>query len=192
MSELLELRVVAAPEVAEHAVSRLAGVLDIHRTRGPRPSRTSPGLVLYYLTGRLKPTEARELGRAPLAEIEDMKAARDLGGELEAITGHWAQMEAQPWWPPQLGDVAIGHPVGGGRDADCDAYGETFLAEDFPDGVRFRSVSRTRGESVPAEGYGIEDLWFEWPAVSIVRAGTIYPPTRPTRRSAASVRGGNS
>jgi hypothetical protein len=178
VSELLDVRVVGAPEVAEQAVNRLAGLLDLDRQRGPYPSRNTPGLVRFYLTGRLKPADAAEPGGAPLAEIEALKAARDLGGELAAIRGHWAQMEAQPWWPPKAGDVAIGHPVGG-----PDPYGETFLAEEYPRvGLRFRSVSRTRGEYVPQDGYGIEDLWFEWPAISIVRAGTLYPPTR---RSAA-------
>jgi hypothetical protein len=56
MSDLLEVRVIASPEVAEQAVTRLAEVLDLDRESGPRPSRKSPGLVLYYLTGRLRPT----------------------------------------------------------------------------------------------------------------------------------------
>jgi hypothetical protein len=177
MSDLVDVRVIGAPEVAEQAVTRLAELLDLDRQGGPYPSRKTPELVRFYLTGRLTPADAGEPVRAPLAEIEDLKAARDLGGELAAIGGHWAAMEAQPWWPPQAGDVAIGHPD---NPADPDSYGETFLAEDYPAplGLRFRSVSRTRGGSVPEDGYGIEDLWFEWPAVSIVRAGTIYPPTR--------------
>jgi hypothetical protein len=176
-SDLAEVRVIAAPTVAEQAVTRLAESFDLDRVSGPRPSRKSPGLVLYYLTGRVRPASAAApTPQAPLAEIEDRKAARDLGGELAAIRGHWAEMEAQPWWPPKAGDVAIGHPDLG----DSDPYGETFLAEEYPAplGLRFRSVSRTRGEYVPEDGYGIEDLWFEWPAISIVRASTLYPPTR--------------
>ena len=176
MSDLLEVRVLGAPQVAALAVGRLGELLDLERQGGPRPSRKTPGLVLYYLAGRLRLAGAAVPAQpAPLAQIEDRKAARDLAGELAAITGHWAEMEAQPWWPPQVGDVAIGHP----DPADSDPYGETFLAEDSPRvGLRFRSVSRTRGEYAPEDGYGIEDLWSEWPAVSIVRAGTLYPPTR--------------
>jgi hypothetical protein len=175
MSDLLEVRVLGAPEVAALAVGRLGELLDLDRQGGPRPSRKTPGLVLYYLAGRLRPAGATAPSRqAPLVQIEDRKAARDLAGELAAIGGHWADMQAQPWWPPQAGDVAIGHPTG-----DPDPYGETFLAEEYSRlGLRFRSVSRTRGEYVPEDGYGIEDLWFEWPAISIVRAGTIYPPKR--------------
>jgi hypothetical protein len=177
MSDLLDVRVIGAPEVAAQAVGRLGELFDLDRQGGPRPSRKTPGLVLYYLAGRLRPASAAAPSRqAPLAQIEGRKAARDLAGELAAITGHWAEMEAQPWWPPQVGDVAIGHPD---NPADPDSYGETFLAEEYPRvGLRFRSVSRTRGEYVPEDGYGIEDLWFEWPAISIVRAGILYPPTR--------------
>jgi hypothetical protein len=173
VSELLDVRVIGAPEVAAQAVARLAGLLELDRWRGPYPGRKTPGLVRCYLTGRLKPADAGELGRAPLAEIDARKAARDLGGELATIRGHWAAMEAQPWWPPRAGDVAIGHPTG-----DPGPYGETFLAQEYPLGLRFRSVSRTRGEYVPEDGSGIEDLWVAWPAISIVRAGTLYPPTR--------------
>jgi hypothetical protein len=176
VSELLDVRVIAAAQVGEQAVTRLAEVLDLNRQGGPYPSRKTPELVRFYLTGRLRPAAPAASRRAPLAQIEDLKAARDLGGELAAITGHWADMEAQPWWPPQVGDVAVGHPD---RPGDPDAYGETFLAEDYPRvGLRVRSVSRTRGGYAPEDGYGIEDLWFEWPAVSIVRAGVVYPPER--------------
>jgi hypothetical protein len=177
---LVDVRLIGVPQVAEQAVTRLAELLDLDRRTGPYLSRKSPELVRFYLTGRLRPAAAG----APLAEIEDLKAARDLGGELAAISGHWAEMEAQPWWPPKAGDVAIGHPDPADPDpADPDPYpyGATFLAVTWPRSgdVRFRVVSSTAPDDpTPRGGYGIEDLWFEWPAVSIVRAGTIYPPRR--------------
>jgi hypothetical protein len=59
MSELLELRIIGAPEVASQAVARLEDLLDLDRASGPRPSRKTPGLVRYYLTGRLRPTNSR-------------------------------------------------------------------------------------------------------------------------------------
>jgi hypothetical protein len=52
---LLDVRVIAAPQVAEQAVTRLAELLDLDRLSGPYPSRKTPGLVRYYLTGRLRP-----------------------------------------------------------------------------------------------------------------------------------------
>jgi hypothetical protein len=63
VSELLEIRVIGAPGAAEQAVTRLAELLDLDRESGPRPSRKSPGLVLYYLTGRLRPTGAQAAPR---------------------------------------------------------------------------------------------------------------------------------
>ena len=55
MSELLELRVIAPPRTAAQAVARLGELVALERQSGPYPSRKTPGLVLYYLTGRLHP-----------------------------------------------------------------------------------------------------------------------------------------
>jgi hypothetical protein len=173
VSELLDVRVIGTPQTTTEAVSRLPELFEVDRQHGPYPSRKTPGQVRYYLTGRLRPPAAT----VPLAEIEDLKAARDLDGELAAITGHWAQMQAQPWWPPKVGDVAIGHP----DPDDSDPYGVTFLAVAWPAPV-VRSASgwspAPRPTTPPRGGYAIEDLWFEWPAISVVRAGTVYPSTR--------------
>jgi hypothetical protein len=62
VSELLDVRVIAAPETAEQAVDRLAELLEVDRAHGPYPSRRSPGLVRYYLTGRLRPAATAEGG----------------------------------------------------------------------------------------------------------------------------------
>jgi hypothetical protein len=172
--ELLDVRVVGTPQATTQAVFRLPELFEVGRQHGPYPSRKDPGRVRYYLTARLRP---RWVDQAPLAQVEDRKAARDIAGELQAITGHWAEMEAQAWWPPKAGDVAIGHPDPG----DPDPYGATFLAVVWPRSgeVRFRVVSSTADDdAAPRGGYGIQDLWFEWPAVSVVRAGTVYPPAR--------------
>jgi hypothetical protein len=53
VSDLLELRVIGPPTAAAQAVARLAELVELDRQRGPYPSRKTPGLVLYYLTGRL-------------------------------------------------------------------------------------------------------------------------------------------
>ncbi len=63
MSELLDVRVIGAPEVAGQAVARLAELLDLDRESGPYPSRKTPGLVRYYLTGRLCPAGADAAAR---------------------------------------------------------------------------------------------------------------------------------
>jgi len=55
VSELLDVRVIGAPDVAEQAVGCLAELLDVDRCTGPYPSRTTPALVRFYLSGRLRP-----------------------------------------------------------------------------------------------------------------------------------------
>lgn len=91
MSDLLEVRVIGAPTVAEQAVTRLAEVLDLDRTIGPRPSRKNPGLVLYYLTGRLRSDRGLLARRARLLEqaerdqhqanLAERRTATSQGGE---------------------------------------------------------------------------------------------------------------
>jgi hypothetical protein len=58
VGELLELRVIAPPRTAAQAIARLGELVALERQTGPYPSRKTPGLVLYYLTGRLHPTTA--------------------------------------------------------------------------------------------------------------------------------------
>jgi hypothetical protein len=58
VSEPLDVRVIGAPEAAAQAVARLGGLLELDRQHGPHPSRTTPGLVRSYLTGRLRPSGA--------------------------------------------------------------------------------------------------------------------------------------
>jgi len=81
VSELLDVRVIGAPEVAETAVARVGELLDLDRLHGPYPSRKSPGLVRFYLTGRLRhadtPTPASQVERLE-REIARLRAALEL------------------------------------------------------------------------------------------------------------------
>jgi hypothetical protein len=83
VSELLNVRLIGAPEVAETAVARVGELLDLDRLHGPYPSRKSPGLVRFYLTGRLHPTDTT----APAGEVKrlEREAAR-LRAALEELT----------------------------------------------------------------------------------------------------------
>jgi hypothetical protein len=74
MSGLLDIRVIGAPEVAETAAARVGELLDVDRVHGPYPSRKSPGLVRFYLTGRLRPTAPP----ARAGEVERLRAALEL------------------------------------------------------------------------------------------------------------------
>ena len=53
--ELLDVRVTGTPAVAVQALARLRGLFATCRYRGPFPLRRTPGLVRFYLTGRLDP-----------------------------------------------------------------------------------------------------------------------------------------
>jgi hypothetical protein len=81
VSDLLDVRVIGAPALAAQAVTRLAGLLDPARQRGPYPSRTTPGLVRFYLTGRLRPADppapGRELQRLD-GQVARLRAALEL------------------------------------------------------------------------------------------------------------------
>jgi hypothetical protein len=81
VSELLDVRVIGAPEVAETAVARVGELLDLDRLHGPYPSRKTPGLVRFYLTGRLRhadtPAPAGELERLE-REVARLRAALEL------------------------------------------------------------------------------------------------------------------
>jgi hypothetical protein len=81
VSELLDVRLIGAPEVAETAVARVGELLDLDRLHGPYPSRKTPGLVRFYLTGRLRRTEspalAGEVDRLEL-QVARLRAALEL------------------------------------------------------------------------------------------------------------------
>jgi hypothetical protein len=82
MSELLDVRVIGAPPRALRAVRQVQALLDLDRPiRGPYPSRKSPGLVRFYLTGRLRhaasPAPAGEVERLE-REIARLRAALEL------------------------------------------------------------------------------------------------------------------
>jgi hypothetical protein len=83
VSDLLDVRLIGAPEVAETAVARVGELLDLDRLHGPYPSRKSPGQVRFYLTGRLLPNRPPALA----SEIDrlDREASR-LRAALELLT----------------------------------------------------------------------------------------------------------
>jgi hypothetical protein len=61
VSQLLDVRVIGTPEIAEKAVALTGELLDLDRRHGPYPSPKSPGLVRFHLTGRLRPADAPAL-----------------------------------------------------------------------------------------------------------------------------------
>ena len=55
---LVEFRLIGAPEAAGEAAARLGELFALDRCSGPYPSRKDPGLVRFYLAGRLRPATA--------------------------------------------------------------------------------------------------------------------------------------
>jgi hypothetical protein len=81
VSGLLDVRLIGAPEVAETAVARVGELMDLDRLHGPYPSRKSPDLVRFYLTGRLHshcpPALAPEVERLE-CQVNQLRAALEL------------------------------------------------------------------------------------------------------------------
>jgi hypothetical protein len=79
----LEIRLIGAPELAAQAALRLLALFALQRWSGPHPSRKTPDLVRYYLTGRLLPDQPP----ARVGEVErlECQVAR-LRAALELLT----------------------------------------------------------------------------------------------------------
>jgi hypothetical protein len=83
VSELLDVRLIGAPEVTETAVARVGELMDLDRLHGPYPSRKSPDLVRFYLTCRLLPAESP----AAASEVERLnREVARLRAALELLT----------------------------------------------------------------------------------------------------------
>jgi hypothetical protein len=98
VSELLDVRVIGAPEVADQAAARLGELLDLDRLHGPYPSRKIPGLIRFYLPGRLRPTDTRALA-GEVRRLE--REASRLRAALELLTpattaSAWTARSASP------------------------------------------------------------------------------------------------
>src|SRR6266536_4499835 len=78
--DLVDVRVIGAPEAALLAAAALAALLQVDRSHGPYPSRKDPGLVRWYLTGRLDPA----------AGTAGCERAEWLGEALERLRGQLA------------------------------------------------------------------------------------------------------
>jgi hypothetical protein len=71
-----------------------------------------------------------EQPRSPLAQAEDAKRRRDLGGELGALMTAGRSLESAPWYPARPGDLVHVHYPAGGQSP---AFGETYVVEPVED-----------------------------------------------------------
>jgi hypothetical protein len=95
VSNLVDIRVIGAPEVAAQAVARLGELLDLDRLNGPHPSRKTPELVRCYLTGRLHTPEG-SAAAPPGDQVERVvEAARALARHVNTHPG-WGPRPLRP------------------------------------------------------------------------------------------------
>lgn len=123
--------------------------------------------VFTALYGRPRTEEPR----SPLAQAEDAKRARDLLGEIGALTAAGTALESAPWYPCRPGDlVHLHYPAAG----DFPAFGETYIVGDAGDGLMsMQLLAHTLPDTVPyaagmtgcyaseAGDCPIYELWFE-------------------------------
>ncbi|MGC5009784.1 hypothetical protein ACLQ2R_03360 [Streptosporangium sp. DT93] len=137
-------------------------------------------LIHTRLYGRPSSTEQA----SPLAQAEDAKRRRDLGGELDALAAGQASLQNAPWYPLQPGDVV--HVSYAAINDVVSAFGETYLIEAGScDGfLNMRLLARS-GDFDPGADLTVADdpdplfdVWFEAGphTLTIVRHGHVVHP----------------
>lgn len=107
--------------------------------------------------------------RSPLAQAEDAKRARDLGGEIGALMAADQELTSSPWYPVRPGDLVH---VAYEDTPTLPAFGETYIVGDAGGGLmNMELISHTcrldepegmTGHcSVDAADDPIYELWFE-------------------------------
>lgn len=157
----------------------LPGTGEPRNTWSGRPDGLAEKLFTA-LYGR--PRTGEEL--SPLAQAEDAKRGRDLGGELNALQQGHTDLTSAPWYPARPGDVVHVHYEGAGEMA---AFGETYLVAAGSDGfLNMRLLCHTLPEDTECDGlvgcFAVDDdpdplmdLWFEAGPhrLTIVRDGQV-------------------
>jgi protein involved in polysaccharide export with SLBB domain len=105
---------------------------------------------------------------SPLSRTADAKRHRDLAAEVSILTDANADLESQPWYPLQPGDVVLLAMPGG-----PEFYGETYVGRNDGFETVLECVSAT--EAVQAVEVSFYDLWFEAgpDVLTIIRAGRV-------------------
>jgi hypothetical protein len=116
-------------------------------------SGTPAGLaekIFTALFGHPKPVD----DRSPRARAEDAKRARDLVGELGALTDADSRLTSAPWYPVRPGDLVHVHYEQAGA---FPAFGETYIVGDAGDGLLgMQLLAHTLPAAVdPAEAEGM-------------------------------------
>lgn len=121
---------------------------------------------------------------SPLAQADDAKRRRDLGGELESLMQGHDSLESAPWYPAQSGDIIHVHYSALGSEP---AWGETYaVVADAHDSLILRALHHSSPD--PDVGFGffapgladepLMDMWMEAgpKALTVVRHGRVVHP----------------
>lgn len=169
-----EIRLSGSRAFITAALDRIGRVLNLSYDGNARPNRNGDGYRAY---AHVLPQQ--EDAPSPLEQADAAKRRRDITGEIGALTAADQELNAQPWYPLQPGDVvhwSIPMPDGG-------TYGQTLLAVDDPDwyttdGAPLRIISQTPDEdgapaALPDTYVEFYALWFEAgpQRVKVVRYG---------------------
>lgn len=71
--------------------------------------------------------------RSPLAQAEEFKRLRNLGGEVGALMAAGTALESAPWYPVRAGDLVHVHYE---ATPTMDAFGETYIVGDAGNGLK--------------------------------------------------------
>ncbi len=108
------------------------------------------------------------MSESPLSRAEGAKHRRDLPDEISILTSANADLEAQPWYPLQPGDVVLVALSGG-----PEFFGETYVGRNDSFETVLECVSAT--EVVQSVEVLFHDLWFEAgrDVLTVIRAGRV-------------------
>lgn len=149
-----DLRITVSGEDQDRdtALSLLRSVLTVSEISRPYPNRHDPGARVYLRATAPTPCAP---AASPLALAEDAKRARDLGREIGVLTVAGRDLEAQPWYPLQGGDVVLTYmpdsALAGGP------LSETYLAVHDGIEVRLREVANSYSAQLDTAGSDSED-----------------------------------
>ncbi|MFI6274276.1 hypothetical protein [Streptomyces sp. NPDC050988] len=139
--------------------------------------------VALHIVTRLygRPSDTPDT-RSPLAQAEDAKRARDLGGELGALMAGGRALQSAPWYPTRAGDLVHVHYEPAGT---MPAFGETYAVEPrdgFPNSLQLCLIGHTAPDDSMTGFFApgpieepLYEAWFEAgpQRLTIVRDGRV-------------------
>ncbi|MEV6614240.1 hypothetical protein AB0N31_10530 [Streptomyces sp. NPDC051051] len=146
-----------------------AAYFDPQVTERPQPWAIQVDVLAMRIAAQLPLSD--DVDQSPLAQAEDAKRRRDLGGEIDALMKAGNALESAPWYPARPGDlVHVHYPAAG----DFPAFGETYIVGDAGDGLlSLQPLAHTLPDTVEhaagmvgcfateAADEPLYELWFE-------------------------------